>query len=138
VQWADAWHGVARCLLDQQKFTEAGTELLEIIEVRKRARDRFSLVRLYEDLGEARMGQGDPAGAFVAFHTARAFSDRLKLAARLGGLDGRLHAVRAALDGEANADADALQTQAQGDVEAMEAVWARPPQAAAQGNEQVH
>lgn len=138
VQWADAWHGVARCLLDREQFTEAGTALLEIIDVRKRARDRFALVRLYADLGEARLGQGDAAGAFVAFHTARAFSARLSLAARLGGIDARLHTVRAALDGEADADADALKAQAEGDVDAMEALWARPPQAAAQGNEQVH
>lgn len=128
VQWADAWHGVARCLLDQKKFTDAGTAVLEIIDVRKRARDRFSLVRLYEDLGEARMGQGDVAGAFVAFNTGRAMADRLGLAARLGGIDGRLHGVREQLDAEADADADALIAQAVAEVDAMEALWAKPPQ----------
>lgn len=138
VQWADAWHGVARCLIDQKKFTDAVEAIDEIIEVRKRARDRFALVRLYDDLGEAKAGQGDAVGAFVAFSTGRAIAQRLTLAARLGSFDARLHTARQALDAVADADADALSAQAVAEIEAMEALWARPPEAAAPSNDKVH
>lgn len=138
VQWADAFHGVARCLIAQKKFTDAIETLTEVIEVRKRARDRFSLVRIYDDLGEAKAGQGDHPGAFTAFATGRAIARRLGLAARLGGFDARLHTARQRLDADAGADAEALIAAADAEIDQMEALWARPPEAAAPGNAEVH
>ena len=43
VQFADAWHELARALMDQDKFTDALSALGETLEVRRVARDRFGL-----------------------------------------------------------------------------------------------
>ncbi|MEZ4431383.1 MAG: tetratricopeptide repeat protein [bacterium] len=135
VQWADAWHALGRCLVDQEKYTDAITALDEVKAVRLRARDRFGLVRLYEDLGDAKVGQGDRIGAHTAYGHARRLAERLGLAARLGRLDAALARLAAELEGVPDVDPKALRAQADDEIDAMEALWKAPPQAVQQSGE---
>ncbi len=138
VQWADAWHEVGRCLVDREAFTDGGDVLLEAIEIRRRARDRFSLVRLYEDLATAREGQGDRAQALYELCRARQLADRLQLAGRLGRLDASIARAVGALDGTSGVDAEALMARAVADVDEMEALWKAPMQPAPEESGSVH
>lgn len=138
IQWADAWHEVGRCLLDQDQFTEAGTVLLEALDIRKRARDRFSMVRVHEDLAQALEGQGDKARALAEYVHARRLAERTGMARRLGGLDAVIARLRPALDQVADADAEAIIERANAAVDEIEAVWAAPPQVAQKPSDTVH
>ncbi|MCA9537565.1 MAG: hypothetical protein KC620_01680 [Myxococcales bacterium] len=137
LQWADAWHGLAKCLIDQDHHTDAVKALEEVRTMRVRARDRFGLVRLYEDLGDAKAGQGDQAGALLAYGHARRLSERLGLVRRLGALDARLARLAAAVDADPAIDTTALRAQADDEIDAMEAMWRAPPQPVQQ-SEEVH
>lgn len=137
VQWADAWHSLAKCLIDQEKFTDAVKALDDVKAVRLRARDRFGLVRLYEDMGQAKVGQGDRPGAFVAYGHARRLAERLGMARRLGRLDAQLARMAPELEAHPDVDPAALRAQADDEIDSMEAVWKAPPQAPQQ-SEQVH
>jgi ATP/maltotriose-dependent transcriptional regulator MalT len=131
VQWADAQHEVARCLLDQARFGDAGTALLETAQVRQRARDRFALVRLHEDLAEAAIGQNDVARAYLELSKGRLHAERLGLAGRLGRFDASLARLAPQLDAVPEADAGALKARAAAEVDALEAEWKKadaPPQ----------
>ena len=131
VQWADAWHGVARCLLDLDKPTEAAAALIEVIELRKRARDRFALVRVYEELGQALTRQGDFVRAYLELSHARRFAERLGMSRRLGRIDADLAKLTSALDGLADLSAADLRARAASAIDELEALWAAPPQPAA-------
>ncbi len=134
VQWADAQHEVARCLLDQRRFADAGAALLETAQVRQRARDRFALVRLHEDLAEAATGQEDLGRAFLELSKARVHAERLGLAGRLGRIDASIARIAPQLDAKPDADAVALKVRAAAEVDALEADWKKseqPPQPAA-------
>lgn len=135
VQWADAWHALGRCLYDQQKYTDAVAALDEVKAVRLRARDRFGLVRLYEDIGDAKLGQGDRVGAHLAYGHARRLADRLGLARRLGRLDAALAKLAAELEGQPEVDPKSLRAQADDEIDAMEALWKAPPQSMQQSEE---
>ncbi len=137
VQWADAWQSLARCLIDQEKFTDAVKALDDVKAVRLRARDRFGLVRLYEDLGDAKAGQGDRPGAFLAYGHARRIAERLGLVRRLGRLDATLAQLGPELEALPDVDPDALRAQADDEIDSMEAVWKAPPQVPQQ-SDQVH
>lgn len=137
VQWSDAWHGLAKCLIDQEKYTDAVAALGEVEAVRKRARDRFGLARLYEDLGDAKLGQGDRPGAYLAYARARRIAERLGLVRRLGRLDGALVGLDAELEGAPDVDPKAMRAQADDEIDALEALWKAPPQAVQQ-SEEVH
>lgn len=137
VQWADAWHEVGRCLVDQARFTEAGPILTETLEIRKRARDRFALIRTHEDLAACIRGQGEVGGAFLELSRARRFAERLGLARHLGRIDAELAYLASRVDGVSDQDVNALKVQAEGEVDELEAIWARPPQAPVQ-SQQVH
>lgn len=138
VQWADAWHEAARCHLDMESYTDAATMLAEVIKMRQRARDRFGLVRLYEDLGEALRGQGDNAGAMVEFSHARRLSERLGLTARMGRLDGAISIAEGALDSKPDLDAAHLRERGAAEIDELEALWKAGPQAQAADEKRVH
>ncbi len=138
IQWADAWHEVGRCLIDQGRHTEAVAVLNETLDLRRRARDRFSLVRIWEDLGVALEGQGNPSGALGAYARARRLAERLGLAARLGGLDATLARLHGVTDADAGLEADGIRAAAVDEVDQMEALWKAPPQPADAGGQQVH
>jgi len=138
VQWADAWHEVGRCLVDRGAYTDAGEALLEAIDVRRRARDRFSLLRLFEDLAGALEGQGDRARSFYELWRARRIAERLSLPGRLGRLDAAIAVTEGALDGVPGADAEALRARAVADVDEMEALWKAPMQPAPEAGGSVH
>ncbi|MCB9539667.1 MAG: tetratricopeptide repeat protein [Myxococcales bacterium] len=138
IQWADAWQEVGRCLLDQEKYTDAAEVLAEALDVRRRARDRFSLVRLWTDLGSAREGQGDRGGALSALGLARRMAERMEMARWLGALDAQLARIAADADRDPSVDAEALRTRAAAEVDEMEAIWKAPPQPADAGGKQVH
>jgi tetratricopeptide (TPR) repeat protein len=123
LQWADAWHEVARSLADQGKFGEAGAALLETVQVRQRARDRFALARLHEDLGESCRAQGDASRALAELAKGRRFAERLGLAARLGRIDAAIAQIEAALDAAPEVDAAALKASALAEVDALEEQW---------------
>lgn len=138
VQWADAWHEVGRCMRDQENFTDAVEVLREAVEIRRRARDRFSLVRLFEDLASALAGQGDRVQALYELSRARRLAERLSLAARLGRLDASILRAEAALDGIPGAEAAAVKDRAVAEVDEMEALWKAPMQPAPEANGSVH
>ena len=127
IQFADAWHEVGRALLDQAKHTDALAVLSETLDIRRKARDRFALVRLHEDLGRAAKGQGDARRAAEEFARGRRFAERLGLAHRLGGLDAELELVKGALDGTPDSSLAALIEAANTEVDALEVQWATPP-----------
>ncbi len=137
VQWADAWQSLAKCLIDQEKFTDAVKALDDVKAVRLRARDRFGLVRLYEDMGDAKSGQGDRGGAFLAYGHARRLAERLGMARRLGRLDAIIARLAPELEAQPDVDPAALRAQADDEIDSMEAVWKAPPQPPQQ-SEQVH
>ncbi len=139
VQWADAWQEVARALLDQDKPAEALEALQQTTDVRRRARDRFALLRLHEDLARAAAATGDIARAATEWARARRIADRLALPGRLGALDAELATLSPGLVGRAEGDLEALKAAATADIDALEALWAAPLQAApAPESEQVH
>jgi hypothetical protein len=130
---------VGRALLDQDKPAEALAAFDQTVEVRRRARDRFALIRLHEDLGRAALAAEDSARAATEFGRARRLSERLGLSGRLGALDADLARLESALTGRAEGDLNALRQSAAADIDALEAQWAAPLQTAPQENpEQVH
>ena len=139
VQWADAWQEVGRALLDQGKFSEALTVLEETGDVRRRARDRFALIRHYEDLGRAALAGGDSVRAATEFGRAHRISERLQLPGRLGALDAELAKLASGLASRADGDLAALRLAAGADIDALEALWAAPMQSSPNENpEQLH
>jgi tetratricopeptide (TPR) repeat protein len=139
VQWADAWQEVGRALMDQDKSAEALAAFDQTLEVRRRARDRFALIRLHEDLGRAALATEDSARAATEFGRARRLAERLGLSGRLGALDADLARLESALVGRAEGDLSALRASASADIDTLEAQWAAPLQTAPQENpEQVH
>jgi hypothetical protein len=119
---------MARCLLDQEKYTEAARALEEVRQVRVRARDRFGLIHTYERLGEALSGQGNPSGALVALAQGRCFAEGLGLMGRMGRFDAASAALVTALDADSSVDAEQTRAQAREEVEAIETMWKAPPQ----------
>ena len=68
-----------QALLEKEQgkaLKDALAVLDEVVDVRKRARDRFALIRLYEDLARAAQGVGDPARAAAAAMRPRTVSIR--------------------------------------------------------------
>ncbi len=140
VQWADAWQEVGRALLDQKKYPEALAVFDEIVEVRKRSRDRFALIRLYEDLARAAQGVDDAARAAAELSRARRLAERLNLPVRLGTLDASLAMLIPALESRPDSNLEQIRAAAGADIDTLEALWAAPPQAAAapESAEQLH
>ncbi|MCB9522172.1 MAG: tetratricopeptide repeat protein [Myxococcales bacterium] len=138
VQWADAWQEVGRCLLDQGKFTDAGHVLQEVVDIRTRARDRFALVRLHEDLAQAVTGQGDHARAVAELARARRFAEKVGMAGHLGRIDAALAQARGKLDALPEGDPAQVVAEAQAEVDELEARWANPAQPAETASKQVH
>lgn len=134
VQWADAQHEVGRCLVDQKLFEEAEQALSQTLEVRTRARDRFAMLRVYEDLAAAFEGLGQLEAAYTHLALGRALAERLGLARHLGRLDAQIANLRLPKE----SDAQALRDQAAQQVAALEEGWANPPQAAPEGEAQAH
>jgi hypothetical protein len=128
VQFADAWHELARALMDQDKFTDALSALGETLEVRRVARDRFGLVRLHDDLGRAAKGQGDALRAAQEFARGRCVAERLNLAHRLGAFDAELDLLREAIDALPETSLASVLAAAQSEHDALEAQWAAPPE----------
>lgn len=137
VQWADAWHEVGLCLLAQEKYTEATQVFRETEEVRQRARDRFTLMRMYEGLGESLTGSGDPVRAYGAYARGRRVAEILAIGSKLGAFDAELAKLAPALDDRADADAAAIQAEANAFIDELEARWKAPPQPVQQP-QQVH
>ncbi len=123
VQWAEAWHELGRCHIDMESFEEAIPILEEILALRKRTRDRFALIHIYEDLGRACTGAARWTDAFLYHARARQLAVRLKLSARLGRLDASLLLIEERLDARPDQDAETLRIQAQAEVEEMEIRW---------------
>ncbi len=138
VQWADAQQGVGRCLIDEERPTDAIEALKDVFDIRRRARDRFSLVRLFEDLGQAYADQGDPVRALYEYARARHIAERLGLTRRLGRLDATLARLESSLDGASEVDASATRARATADIEEMEALWKANAQPPAEQSEVVH
>lgn len=139
IPWADAWHEVGRALSDQKLYTDALSVIGETLEVRRRARDRFSLVRIHEDLGTAAEGQGDVVRAATELARARAIAVKCGLAGRQGRLDASLERLRSSLDGRPEAELDTIIASATAEHEALEGLWAAPlPVAESQAPETVH
>ncbi|MCA9547043.1 MAG: hypothetical protein KC613_21725, partial [Myxococcales bacterium] len=138
IQWADAWQEVGRCLLDQGKFTDAGHVLQEVVDIRTRARDRFALVRLHEDLAQAVTGQGDHARAVAELARARRFAEKVGMAGHLGRIDAALAQARGKLDALPEGDPAQVVAEAQAEVDELEARWANPAQPAETASKQVH
>jgi len=128
VQFADAWHELARALMDQDKFTDALSALGETLEVRRVARDRFGLVRLHDDLGRAAKGQGDALRAAQEFARGRCVAERLGLAHRLGAFDAELELLRETIDALPDTSLAAVLAAAKAEHDALEAQWAAPPE----------
>ncbi|MFN3197058.1 MAG: hypothetical protein ACE366_01400 [Bradymonadia bacterium] len=137
VQWADAWQEVAQCLIDQESFSEAVMVVRETEEVRQRARDRFALMRMYDSLGQALIGSGDPARAYGAFARGRRIAEILSLGNRMGGFDAEMAKLTSALDQRADADPTAISAEAVAFIDELEARWKAPPQPVQQPK-QVH
>ena len=126
-QWADAAHELGRALTDLRRFTEALEAFDGTLEFRRRARDRFALVRLHTDMAEAAVAQGDRARGWAELHRARRICERLDLPTRLGAVDADIAKIRAAIDGDAELDAAQIREEARAEIDALEAMWARPP-----------
>ena len=122
-QWADATHGLARALIDMGQYKEAADQLDETRPIRERGRDRFALVRLFEDLGRAHGGLGDRMAALGAYAQARRICERLGLAGRLGAIDASLALLEAELDGDAAADAPAIRARGTAAIDRLEESW---------------
>lgn len=137
IQWADAWHEVGRCLNDQGKFADATPIIEEVFDVRQRARDRFSLIRLHQDLATALTGQGDPGRAYTELAKARRFAERLELSGHLGRIDASMAEIKGLVDARPDQDSAAMKADASAHIDEMEALWAAPPQAPAK-SDQVH
>ncbi|MCA9527378.1 MAG: hypothetical protein KC549_13900, partial [Myxococcales bacterium] len=133
VQWAEAWFGVGRCLLDLGKAAEGTAAVQETAEIRQRSRDRFALVRTYEELARGLAAQGEAVAAFKALHQARRMAERLGMARRLGGVDAELDRLAPALKAMADLDAASVAAEAAATIDALEAAWAAQPEAPAQG-----
>lgn len=130
VQWADAWFGVGRCQADLGQPDAAATTYAEVVDIRRRARDRFALVRVHEALGEALQAQGDHLRAFNELAQARRFAERLGMARRLGRLDASLARLEAEFAHLADVSPADLRARAATAVDELEAAWAAPPPAA--------
>ena len=128
IQWADAYHGLGRCRLDQGKFADATKVFDDIEPLRTRARDRFGLVRLFLDQGRARLGTADPVGAFRYACMARELADSAGLGLHLEVASGLVLELAPALDGVSDTTAEAVGREAVSAVRAMEATWNAPPQ----------
>ncbi|MBU0553199.1 hypothetical protein KKF91_15125 [Myxococcota bacterium] len=125
-QWADAWYEVAACHAAQGDGEGALRALKEIEPIRIRARDRFSLIRVYEAMGEAHLAMGAAADGLRALAMARAFAARLGLMGHLGRLDAALETHHARLDDIPELTAEGVRREAEAQVEAQEALWAAP------------
>lgn len=137
VQWADAWQEVGLALMDQEKFTEAGQVLNETVDVRKRARDRFALLALYDALATAAEGAGDAVAAVQSLARGRRIAEILNLSHRMGAFDGALARLAPAIDEAPDLDLSAITAEAASEIDELEALWKAPPQPA-QGTNQVH
>lgn len=127
VEWANTWHEVALCLMDQGRATDAQAALAETEDVRQRARDRFALLRLYEDLSQVSETQGDVMRAFAECAKAYRIAERIGLDARREALSARLDALGPALDGRSDTDAETLRARAASTIDEMEARWRASP-----------
>ncbi len=127
VQWAEVQQEMGRCYLGMKQYTDAVNVLNESLKVRKQAHDRFALIRLYEDLGDAQLGQGDRPGAAGSIARALNIAERLKLQGHMDRLNKKMSEMIIALDGT-NTDVPALKEAAVADIDALEALWKAPPQ----------
>lgn len=137
VQWADAQHGVARCKIDQEQYTDASKVLDQVEQLRVRARDRFGLVRVYLDHARCKAAGTDVVTAFRYACMARILSERAGLGLHLDPATKLVIDLAPGLDDAADVTTRELGQQAEQAIDAVEALWKAPPQPA-EGSSELH
>ena len=128
IQWADAQHGAARCLIALEKASDAVVLLDEVEKLRVRARDRFGLVRVYLDQALARESADDVTTAFKYACMARVLVEHNQMNLHHDFATQQVVRLAPKLDGLADVTARDLARQAEEAVDAVEAIWKAPPQ----------
>ena len=128
IQWADAQHGAARCLVSLEKASEALALLDEVEKLRTRARDRFGLVRVYLDQSIAREAADEVTTAFKYACMARVLVERSQMNLHHDFATQQVVRLAPLLDGLADVTARDLGRQAEEAVDAVEAIWKAAPQ----------
>ena len=135
MQWADAQHGLARCMIDQEKFTNGLEALSEVGPMRIRARDRFGLIRVLFDQGRAYEGQGALPKAFRSYCEAQIIAERLGLTLHQNRLADKLASLRPGFDELPDQSAEQIREEAEAAADVLETTWNAPPQPTKQSTE---